>query len=137
MDSRDAHEALEVLAKVRPPRWPLLVVGAAIVALGISGLTLSHYAQSNRQAIRVSCQLLANAIVQSGGAASGPNGHRPPQQQLSALYISVLRRAMTPADRHRQRQLLRLIAAGDAQLSVPDCARIALHPESVQVTPNR
>lgn len=132
----DAHEVLDALARVRPPRWPLLVIGLAILALAVSALTLSHYARSNREAINVSCQLLANAIVQSGGGASGPNGHRPPQQELTALYVAVIHRAMTPADRRQERRILRLVAAGGPPLSVPNCARIARHPESVRVAPN-
>jgi hypothetical protein len=137
MDNHDAHEALDVLAKVHPPRLPLLVLAFAILALSVGALTLSHYAHANREAIRVSCQLLANAIAQSGVAASGPDGHRPPQQQLTALYISVVHRAMTPADRRQERRLLGRVAAIGTPLSIPNCGQIARHPESVAVTPNR
>lgn len=109
------------------------LVGATSVFVVNSLLARTEH---NRDAVRVSCQLLANAIVQSGGGGGGPNGHKPPQQELNLLYVSVIERAMTPADRRDERRLRGLAAAsGTPPLSVPDCERIALHPESVQATP--
>lgn len=120
-------------------RWRsgLLIALACLLASASSIFivyNLLSRTEQNRDAIRVSCQLLANAIVQSGGASgAGPNGHRPPQQELTILRISVLDRAMTPSERRRAQRLRSLIASsGSPQLTIPDCAKIALHPESVR-----
>lgn len=119
-------------------RWRsgLLIALACLLASASSIFivyNLLSRTEQNRDAIRVSCQLLANAIVQSGGGGAGPNGHRPPQQELTILRISVLDRGMTPSERRRARHLQSLIASSGApQLTIPDCAKIALHPESVR-----
>lgn len=121
-------------------RWRsgLLVALACLLATASSIFvvySLLSRTEQNRDAVRVSCQLLANAIVQSGGAGSGPNGRRPPQQQLTILRIAVLDRGMTPDERRQAQRLRSLIASSGApQLTIPDCARIALHPESVHAT---
>lgn len=121
-------------------RWRsgLLVTLACLLATASSVFvvySLLSRTDENRTAVRVSCQLLVNAIVQSGGASSGPNGRRPPQQALTALRIAVLDRAMTAAERRQSRQLQKEIAqSGAPTLTIPDCATIARHPESVVVS---
>lgn len=120
-------------------RWrsALLVMLACLLATASSVFVVYNLlsrTEQNRDAVRVSCQLLANTIVQSGGASgTGPNGRQPPQQELTILRISVLDRAMTPSERRRAQRLRSLIASSGApQLTIPDCAKIALHPESVR-----
>jgi hypothetical protein len=102
----------------------ILMLGTAAALAGIV-----DGQRRNRTAIRVSCTLLANAIIESGGAQT--NG---PQAQLTALYVSVIRRAMTPAETRQAANLAKQIPARTG-LTIPDCERIAEHPLTVRAVP--
>lgn len=90
----------------------------------------------NREAIRVSCQLLANTITQSGaGSSQGParRDNRPtPQVRLTLAYRAHLESTMTPRERATVTRLKREVALAGGGVTVPDCARIARDPASVQ-----
>lgn len=137
-------EALEALGNLRPPpRWPLTVLGVALVVLAIAGLGIgvrvfaaARAVSTNQQAIRVNCRLLSNAIVQSG--ARGPGGANSPTQQLNELYISVIGEQMSPAERREERRLQTVIASSGATVvPLPDCERVAADPSSVKIVPIR
>lgn len=143
-DARAALETLHTIAPHPPPRtrWPLVVLGLAMILLSITSLRLasavsvnSERSQANRDAIRVSCTLLANVIVQSGGGSAAPDSPaaRPTaQQRLNALYVSVLTGHMTPGQRRRARDLQTAIgSSGSDGISVPDCQRVADRPDTV------
>jgi hypothetical protein len=93
--------------------------------------SVQQIAAANRQAIFVSCTLLSNAIAQSGGGALRSSNERPtPRQQLNSLYIAAIIGRMTRGERAQER---RLRHQTDGRLiEIPDCLRIARHPESVR-----
>lgn len=120
----------------------LFALAIALVLLSLAGLRMvdiltntNNRVDSNRQAIRVSCTLLANAIIQSGsGNGRASNAQPSPQQQLTALYISVIVRQMDGSERKEYHRLLDdATASGGNRVDVPDCERIARHPEAVTI----
>lgn len=139
-DERAALDALQQLTPVRP-RWPFVVLAVALVMLAISLLQIasavldttkrSHH---NQDAIRVSCTLLSNAIVQSGaGATRNSSASRPPQQRLTELYISAIVRRMTLGERRQVKRLTAEVArTGGGRVDVPDCAAIVRDPGNVR-----
>lgn len=148
----DPREALEVLHQIAPQsrsRWPLVVLALAMILLALTSLRLAasvnqntKRVHANNDAIRVSCTLLANVIVQSGGGTTQPNSPAEPptpQQRLNTLYVGVITNHMTTTERHEARRLARAVgAAGGGALTIPDCRKVTQHPEDVtaiQVTP--
>jgi hypothetical protein len=140
--SPEERSALIALAADPPRRhWGMLILAVALVCVSLAGLAMvtsltatNNRVHDNQQAIRVSCTLLVNAIIQSGarrGAGRGPQSQSP-QQELTALYVGVIARHMTPNER-RSFKTLAKNAAASGQIEVPDCDRIARHPEAVTV----
>lgn len=105
--------------------------------------TTRQLAVSNRQGIFVGCTVTANVVVRSGAPVSrqngGPSGRPTPpsaQQRLSALRVKTIHSLMAPAVRAEESKLLGEIARAGG-LEVPNCKKIAEHPESVKAyTPN-
>lgn len=86
----------------------------------------SDVSDRNQQAIRVGCVLLSNAIVQSGASSAGTSARR------TQLFIAAARRSMTPKERA---EFDSLAPGGPPTLDIPDCDRIAKHPDSVHAQP--
>lgn len=136
-DEPKPAEALEALAHLKPPpRWPLALLAIALVVLAIAalGITLrvlqnTEQVRSNRQALRTSCTLLANAILQSG--PGGPGRAPTPQQRLNELYIGVIRDRMNAEQKRRERGLLTALVRSGTVVPLPDCEKVATHPGSV------
>lgn len=141
MAEPDVGHAVQTLAALKPPpRWPQAILGVALVVLAVAGLVIglrlmntAAQVRSNGQAIRTSCTLLANAILQSG--AGGPGLQPSPQAQLTELYVSVVREHMTHTQKREERRLLQSIAVAGAAIPLPDCVRVAKHPDSVSTVP--
>lgn len=122
------------------------VLGLLVISSAVAGaclfvvVSILQFQAANREAIRVSCQLLANAITQSGaGSSQGParrDYRPPPQMQLTLLYRAHLESTMSPQKRAVVKRLKREVAQGGGGsgggVSVPDCARIVRDPASVK-----
>lgn len=95
---------------------------------------LERTAQRNTKAIRVSCTLLSNAIIQSGAATPG---NRPTaQSRLTGIYIGAITRELTPAERAEVHRLQLIVASsGGGRVALPDCDDVARHPDDVRALP--
>lgn len=140
-EEREAFHALQQLTPARA-RWPFVVLAVALVMLALSLLQIASAvtantkrSAANRDAIRVSCTLLANAIEQSGaGSTRNSSASRPPVQRLNQLYVSVVVRSMTDDERRQLKRLTTEIArTGGGRVDVPDCAAVVRNPNTVQI----
>ncbi len=112
----------------------LVLVMALVGAVFFDRLT--NLAQSNREAVRVSCTLLTNAILESGaGGSDQPARTRAARAQRDSteLYIgAIVRRLLTPAERKTLRENARVVAKAGGVISTPNCDAVAKHPERVR-----
>lgn len=142
-------------AAVAPQGTRILLglVAAGLVFLGVAGLVVAARVDQNTvgvqaskaadsrlsEAIRVACTVTANVVTRTGVSAGrsngGPTGRPAPlsaQQRLSSLRVRVIRHAMTRGQRRLEMALLMEITKAGG-LVVPDCKRIAEHPEDVKL----
>lgn len=117
----------------RVVRWIMAMVVTGLIACSVIFIVLRDQssdigaqADSNRNAIKISCTLLVNAIVESG--ANNSNGG-----DATRLFVTAIKRIMTPAERKQLDSAL----AGQTGHSVtlPPCERISEHPETVKAIP--
>lgn len=118
-------------------RFALRLAGLAFVCgcIGVFVLwKVLDITDHNREAIRVNCVLLSNAIVQSGaGGVSRDPEH--PAAKLNALYIRVIERHMTGHERERALGLMADAMKRGALITIPDCERVVRDPSAVQAIP--
>ncbi len=115
------------------------VVVLAVVSLAVGGVVVSHtreLAERNREAIRVSCTLLTNAIIESGGGgrdqAPASDAARA-QRRITAILIGAITRGLlTDAERAEVARLGAIVAKAGGVVAIPDCNEIALHPKRVR-----
>jgi hypothetical protein len=125
----------------QPNRVLLLIIAAALAFTGIAGLRIAGHVSDNaaevaraRDAIFVSCQLLDDAIAQSGGGdPRKDNREPPPQQRLNELYVTgPIHRGLTASERAEERSLIAEIKKNGGQgVRRLDCTQISLHPEDI------
>lgn len=120
----------------------LVVLGLALMALalgaifiGVQVLRNTQRGLANREAVRVSCTLIANLVRQSGVPTDEEIRHPSAQMQLTSLRLRAIRRGMTPAMRFEERRLQRLIDRYAGRVQVPDCEKITRNPEFVTTFP--
>ncbi len=115
------------------------VILLALVSLTVGGVVVSHtreLAEQNREAIRVSCTLLTNAIIESGGGgldqAPASDAARA-QRRITAILIGAINRGLlTDAERAEVARLGAIVAKAGGVVAIPDCNEIALHPGRVR-----
>lgn len=109
-----------------------VLVSCAMGALGVFVVAqVLNLLGEGRQALRVSCIVLANAIIESG--ASGQMDPTTPQAKLQGLYVQALVRHMTPGERLQANELQAQVVAGGGAVKVPPCEQIARDPDSVRL----
>lgn len=99
----------------------MLLVAAGFYYLGQRAETTTTTTERNSDAILVSCRLLKNAILESQSGSG----------EATRLFVGAIKRIMTPKESQQLDAALRRGAA----LTVPDCARIAEHPDTVRDQP--
>lgn len=108
----------------------------AAMKADIAAADVKRVAVRNTLAIRVSCTLLTNAILESGAGGSGQPARTPAakaQRANTELYIgAIVRRLLTPAERGTLRENARIVAKAGGVISTPDCDEVAKHPERVR-----
>lgn len=116
----------------------LLMLAATIVTAGIATTLLIGGIQNrdeatdrNVDAIRVTCTLISNALIQSG--AAGGNSQTA-AAALTVLRLKALRREMTSAERVRADRLQAQLRR-KPPVDLPDCDRVASDPGSVVAVP--
>lgn len=114
-----------------------IVFGLAATTLGaVLLLQQRAFAERNREAVRVSCTLLTNAILESGGGGTGQPARTPAaraQRENTAILIAAINRELLTA--RERRTLVRnasIVAKAGGVLSTPDCDEVAKHPERVR-----
>lgn len=117
-------------------RWAYhqLVPFAAIIIAAWAVYQASQEVERNQQAIHVSCLLLTEQLVQSGGARP-PEGYKPSpaavaQDQITMRLISRIR--LTPADRAYIAERERTIREAGGRLIAPPCDEVSRDPASVE-----
>ncbi len=110
------------------------IVAVIVGAVVLNGL--SQFAHRNREAIRVSCTLLTNAILESGAGGADQPARSPAakaQRESTALYIgAIVRRLLTPAERKKLRENARIVSKAGGVTSIPNCDQVAARPERVK-----
>lgn len=94
-------------------------LAASVVAIKRSQNSDRDAINRNKQGVLVSCTLLANAIIESGGASSSADATK--------LFVTAIQRVMTP----KERAAFAKTFTQPKGLAVPPCKEIAEHPESV------
>lgn len=115
------------------------VVILSLASLALGGFVVSHVrtlTERNREAVRVSCALLRDAIIQSGG---GGRGRAPAskaaeaQRKITAILVGAINRGLlTAAERAEVTRLDAIVAKAGGVVAIPDCDAIASHPERVR-----
>lgn len=96
---------------------------------------LERTAARNTEAIRVSCTLISNAIIESG-AAGERRASPTASERLTAMLIAAIVRGMAPAERAEVHRLQLITASsGGGRVTLPSCDDVAQHPETVQAIP--
>lgn len=109
--------------------WGLVALGVTTIALG------AVFISRNRQAIRVSCTLLSNAIIQAGaGPMPRPDSAvaRASAERQRILIGAVVRRVLTRREARRLVELDRIITRGGGVIAVPQCEEIVRDPGRVK-----
>ncbi len=132
---RDANRAMRFAVidfgrRMRIVVWSLIAGGAAIVAVG------AYLINRNREAIRVSCTLLTNAIIESGGGGSGQHPSSPAakaQRESTGILIAAIARGLlTGTERAELARLQGIVDRAGGVVSIPDCEDIASDPGRVR-----
>ncbi len=127
---RSVREVLRYARRMQMLMWlQLVVLVASAVVFSWSWFRTNDLAERNQQAIEVGCTLLRNAIIQSG-AADDPAAGMSDQQKLTAIYITHIEGDLDRATRVEADRLKAKVVANGG-VTIPDCRRIAQHPESV------
>lgn len=115
------------------------VVVLALVSLALGGFVVSHtraLAERNREAVRVSCTLLTNAIIESGGGGRDQvpaSEAAEAQRKITAILVGAINRGLlTDAERAEVKRLGVIVAQAGGVIAIPDCDAIARHPERVR-----
>ncbi len=110
--------------------WAIVVLGAAMAVMG--GMFISR----NQQAIRVSCTLLGNAVIQSG---AGGQSNQPPTpvaravaERQAILISAIQRKLLTSRQMARLKELDRIITRAGGVVAIPRCDEIVADPGSVR-----
>ena len=110
--------------------------GGVVVAL-LAGAFAGYIINRNRQAIRVSCLLLSEKIVEAGGVAVPPKGYKPTpaaraQAEITARLLERIDdRILTAADRDYIAARRRIITQSGGSITLPDCGEVTRHPGRV------
>lgn len=115
-------------------RLTIVVRGGIVLAL----LTIALgyvFINRNREAIRVSCTLLGNAIIESG-AARGPEPTNDPRvaarQELNTVLIGAIAARVLDAKEQRRVAELQAIIGKGGSLTLPRCEDVVRHPGDVK-----
>ncbi len=110
--------------------WSLVVAGIAAVLFG------AYFISRNREAIRVSCTLLGNAVIQSGAGGQANQPQTPVAKAVAErqriLIVAIQDKLLTSAQMKRLRELDQIIAKAGGVVAVPQCDEIVADPGSVR-----
>jgi hypothetical protein len=116
----------------------LAIAGGAVGYSQLREIAARNAATAKRatEAVRVSCTLLTNAIIESGGGgrdqAPASEAARA-QRQITAILVGAINRGLlTDAERAEVKRLGEIVARAGGVISIPDCNEIARHPERVR-----
>ncbi len=115
----------------------IAIVVRSLIALVLVGGAIAYYLiQRNTQAIRTSCTLLTNAVLQSGGGGTGQAPTSPAaaaqRDNTAILVAAIARKLLTREERARMRTNAAVIADAGGVVAIPDCDEIARHPDRVR-----
>lgn len=111
--------------------WGGVTVICLLTAFG------AYVIDRNRQAIRVSCLLLSEKLIESGGSRP-PKGYKPTpaamaQAEITArLLLRIDQRVLTPGDRAYIAERQAIIDGVGGPLVPPDCDDVARHPGKIE-----
>lgn len=140
VDRLTEHEraALHKMLRLWPWFVRIFAVLALVFAIVVASVLSSQrgYAQDNRRAVRVSCLLLSDQVLQSG-ASTLPRGYKLSDAALasrrrSERFIRILVRSATPADLQYIARQTQIIEEAGGVLTPPDCDRAANDAEAVE-----
>lgn len=115
-----------------------------VIALGLMSALVGGWftaqqmelAERNREAIRVACTLLTNAILESGAGGLDQPARSPAaraQRENTAILVqAITRNLLTASERKQMAENARVIAKAGGVISTPDCDAVARHPERVR-----
>lgn len=98
-------------------------LAASLVAVKQTQDSQNDAINANKRGIFVSCTLLANAIIESGGASGA---------DATQLFVTAIQRVMTPEEKAKFKKAF----AQPQNLTVPPCKKISENPASVHASPS-
>lgn len=109
--------------------WMILALVGSMAALAY------YFIDRNRDAIRVSCTLLGNAVIESGGGGTEQIPTSPAakaqRENTTILVAAIDRELLTSEERATLARNARIVAKAGGVISIPDCNEIARHPDRV------
>ncbi len=101
----------------------------ALVVIAVLLDRLADLAHRNREAVRVSCTLLTNAILEPGGTTAAAVA----QRENTEIFIGAINRnLLTERERVTVQRNAAIIMKAGGVISTPACNEIARHPERVR-----
>lgn len=112
-----------------------ITFGLGILTLGVV-LFVYSISQQNKEAIRVSCTVIKNAILESGGGGEGQQptsaASKAQRENTSILLGAINRRLLTADEQRTVAANVKIIAKSGGVVSIPNCDKIAKDPQEVR-----